>query len=144
MQSSHSALVDAFDQPRFYRQLGVLDGCWALLLLVSTAYIWRHYSPVMDAYELGILVGSSIAICVLGWYWKPIRLFLFSVAVLSLLSIYLYGGDLAAADKNFFLKYFFASQSAVMWMSALFVLQRQVISSRCLSVHLLVPGWPLQ
>ncbi len=122
MSTSQSALIDAFDQPRFYRRLNLLDGCWALLLLVVTAYVWVQYGAAMDGYELTILAGTAIALCFFGWYWKPIRLFLVAVSLLSLLAIYLYSGDLAAADKNFFLKYFFASQSAVMWMSALFVL----------------------
>jgi cytochrome c-type biogenesis protein CcsB len=42
--------------------------------------------------------------------------------VLSLFAIQVYQGDLTRADSAFFLKYFLSSQSAILWMSALFVL----------------------
>ncbi|MBN3821764.1 c-type cytochrome biogenesis protein CcsB, partial [Paraburkholderia sp. Se-20369] len=58
----------------------------------------------------------------LGWRWKPARLLMATIAALSLLSIQIYQGDLARADSAFFLKYFLSSQSAILWMSALFVL----------------------
>jgi cytochrome c-type biogenesis protein CcsB len=57
----------------------------------------------------------------LGWRWKPVRLLIASIAVVSLFAIQLYQGDLARADSTFFLKYFLSSQSAILWMSALFV-----------------------
>jgi len=41
---------------------------------------------------------------------------------MSLLSVWLYGSDLAAGEQRFLLKYLLSSQSAIMWMSALFVL----------------------
>jgi len=41
---------------------------------------------------------------------------------LSLAAMSIYGGDLVKAESNFFLKYLIASQSAIMWMSALYVL----------------------
>ena len=67
---------------------------------------------------------------VLGWRWKPVRLLIAMIAVLSLLSIQLYHADLARADTNFFLKYFLSSQSAILWMSALFVLSDGVLLDR--------------
>jgi len=42
--------------------------------------------------------------------------------VLSLFGISQYHGELARAGQSFWLKYLFASQSAIMWMSALFVI----------------------
>jgi cytochrome c-type biogenesis protein CcsB len=44
------------------------------------------------------------------------------VAAISLFAVWLYGSDIAARDSNFFLQYLIASQSAIMWMSALYVL----------------------
>jgi cytochrome c-type biogenesis protein CcsB len=41
---------------------------------------------------------------------------------LSLYGIYLYGGNLDAAQNRFFLKYMLSSQSAILWMSTLFFL----------------------
>ena len=58
---------------------------------------------------------------VLGWRWKPVRPLMAGIAALSLLAIQVYHGDLARADNAFFLKYFLSSQSAILWMSALFV-----------------------
>ncbi|KVP82372.1 cytochrome C biogenesis protein, partial [Burkholderia ubonensis] len=66
--------------------------------------------------------GTVPALVTLGWRWKPARLLMASIAVLALLSIRIYQGDLARADSAFFLKYFLSSQSAILWMSALFVL----------------------
>jgi cytochrome c-type biogenesis protein CcsB len=40
----------------------------------------------------------------------------------SLFAIWLYQGDLARAEQVFFLKYLFSSQSAILWMSVLFVI----------------------
>ena len=44
-----------------------------------------------------------------------------TVAGLSLLAISSYGGDLAAAEQKFFLKYLLSSQSAILWMGVMFV-----------------------
>ncbi|MDR8093072.1 c-type cytochrome biogenesis protein CcsB, partial [Burkholderia gladioli] len=63
----------------------------------------------------------TVALVGLGWRWKPARLLMALIAVLSLLSLNLYHGDLSRADSTFFLKYFLSSQSAILWMSALFV-----------------------
>jgi hypothetical protein len=41
--------------------------------------------------------------------------------VLALWAMSLYGGSLDAANQKFFLKYMLSSQSAILWMSALFV-----------------------
>ena len=76
----------------------------------------------MDGYEVGILFLTAISLIALGWLWKPMRAFMFYIAVLSLFAINLYGNDLATAENSFFLKYLFSGQSATMWMSALFVM----------------------
>jgi cytochrome c-type biogenesis protein CcsB len=76
----------------------------------------------MDGYEIGILMGSGLSLVLMGWYWKPFRLYSIVVAVLSLMAISLYGVDLQQGEQNFFLKYILSSQSAIMWMSALFVM----------------------
>jgi hypothetical protein len=43
------------------------------------------------------------------------------VALLALSAISLYGGNLDAANRKFFLVYMLSSQSAILWMSTLFV-----------------------
>ncbi|MDO9190663.1 MAG: c-type cytochrome biogenesis protein CcsB, partial [Sulfurimicrobium sp.] len=47
---------------------------------------------------------------------------LLAVAGLSLFGISQYHGQLIRAEQAFFLKFFFGSQTAIMWMSALFVI----------------------
>ncbi|MEM7208080.1 MAG: c-type cytochrome biogenesis protein CcsB [Pseudomonadota bacterium] len=122
MSSSQEALLKEFEQPSLWQRLTWVDWIWAVGVTLSTVFIWMQYAAVMDGYERGILIGTAISLCFFGWYWKPMQMYHVCVALLSLFAIYLYGDDLAAGEQKFFLKYFFASQSAVMWMSALFVL----------------------
>ena len=58
----------------------------------------------------------------LGVIWPELRRLSLIVFTLSLLSVYIYDADLAQAEQAFLLRYFLASQSAIMWMSFLFVL----------------------
>src|SRR5690606_2820502 len=88
----------------------------------GSAYAYVHYAGLMDGYEVGILAGSALTLIAMGWGWKPIRPYSLVVTALSLAAVGLYGGSLAAAESNFFLKYLISSQSAIMWMSALYVL----------------------
>ena len=76
----------------------------------------------MDGYEKGILFLITGMLWVLGWYFKPIRTLLIVVTGLSLFSINLYDGQLPRAEQVFWLKFLISSQSAIMWMSALFVI----------------------
>ncbi len=115
-------IMQGFEKPSWYQRLTVLDWGWALLVLVSTGYAYSRYQSFMDGYEIGILIGSGLSLVLMGWYWKPFRLYSIAVAVLSLLAISIYGTDLQIGEQNFFLKYILSSQSAIMWMSALFVL----------------------
>ncbi|WDD96085.1 c-type cytochrome biogenesis protein CcsB [Burkholderia sp. FERM BP-3421] len=111
-----------FDERPFLRRLSLVDWLFALALVVGAGYALVHYQAHMNYYDKAVLVGTVPALAILGWRWKPARLLMASIAVLSLLSIQIYQGDLARADSAFFLKYFLSSQSAILWMSALFVL----------------------
>jgi cytochrome c-type biogenesis protein CcsB len=115
-------IMQGFEKPAWYQRLTALDWGWALLVLVSTGYVYSRYQSFMDGYEIGILMGSGLSLVLMGWYWKPFRLYSIVVAVLSLMAISLYGVDLQQGEQNFFLKYILSSQSAIMWMSALFVM----------------------
>jgi len=115
-------IMQGFEKPAWYQRLTALDWGWALLALASTAYAYTRYQSFMDGYEIGILIGSGLSLVLMGWYWKPFRLYSIAVAVLSLLAISIYGTDLQMGEQNFFLKFILSSQSAIMWMSALFVL----------------------
>ncbi|PRD80669.1 c-type cytochrome biogenesis protein CcsB [Burkholderia multivorans] len=112
----------SFDERPFLARLSPLDWLFALALVVGAGYALVHYNAHMDYYDKAVLIGTVPALVALGWRWKPARLMMASIAVLSLLSIQIYQGDLARADSAFFLKYFLSRQSAILWMSALFVL----------------------
>lgn len=113
---------DIRQQGGYFKQLGVADWLFAAAVLAGTVFAYRHYQSLMDAYEVGILFGTGATMIWLGWFWKPARVYMAAVAGLSLLGIQFYGTELAAGESKFFLKYLLASQSAIMWMSALFVL----------------------
>ncbi|MGU7774065.1 c-type cytochrome biogenesis protein CcsB [Burkholderia sp. MR1-5-21] len=123
-EASVQAPVSAplFDDRPFLMRLSPIDWLFALALVLGAGYAFVHYNAHMDYYDKAVLTGTVPALVVLGWRWKPARLLMASIAVLSLLSIQIYQGDLARADSAFFLKYFLSSQSAILWMSALFVL----------------------
>ncbi|KAB0657149.1 c-type cytochrome biogenesis protein CcsB, partial [Burkholderia territorii] len=106
----------------FAAGLSIIDWIFALALVVGAGYAFVHDNEHMNDYDKAVMIGTVPALVALGWRWKPARLMMASIAVLSLLSIQIYQGDLARADSAFFLKYFLSSQSAILWMSALFVL----------------------
>ncbi|WP_306714870.1 c-type cytochrome biogenesis protein CcsB [Burkholderia dolosa] len=116
------AAAPLFDDRPFFARLSLIDWLFALALVVGAGYALVHYDAHMDYYDKAVLIGTVPALVALGWRWKPARLMMASIAVLSLASIQIYQGDLARADSAFFLKYFLSSQSAILWMSALFVL----------------------
>jgi cytochrome c-type biogenesis protein CcsB len=115
-------IMQGFDRPAWYKRLTGLDWAWGVLVMAAMAYAYFMYHAVLDDFETGILLGSSFGLVALGWFWKPFRPYALAVALLSLFAIGLYGGSLQAADQNFFLRFILSSQSAIMWMSALFVL----------------------
>ncbi|WP_431819981.1 c-type cytochrome biogenesis protein CcsB [Burkholderia sp. F1] len=106
----------------FLLRLGAVDWLFAIAVLAGAGFALSRYAAFMNGYDKAVLIGTVPALVTLGWRWKPARLLMASIAVLALLSIQIYQGDLARADSAFFLKYFLSSQSAILWMSALFVL----------------------
>ncbi len=107
------------DNSALLRRTSPGDWLFALALAGGAAFALRQYGGFMDIYEKLILVLTVPAIAAIGWAWKPFRLFLAVSTALALASISLYQGDLARAEKVFFLKYLISSQTAIMWMSAL-------------------------
>ena len=91
-------------------------------MLAAGIFVNMNYHNNMDSYEIAILYGAAIALTALGWKWNAIRSLVITVSILSLAGIYLYGGNIDSAEKNFFLKYLLSSQTAIMWMSALYVM----------------------
>ena len=118
-----------FELPRRHalQRRDTLDWAFAALVLLGGGYAFSRYHASMNVYEQGILLCAMPALIALGWFWKPLRLLCLATGIATLTAIALYqqhpgpsGADLAAADQVFWLKYMLASQSAMLWMSALF------------------------
>ncbi|SFJ79468.1 c-type cytochrome biogenesis protein CcsB [Methylophaga sulfidovorans] len=92
-----------------------------LMVLVSIGLIGTYYD-ILDYYEITIIALTAIGMGFLGQYWPGFRWHSLAVAALSLIAVSLYGQNLEAGESNFWLSYILASQSAFMWMSALFVM----------------------
>ena len=107
--------------PGYFKRLGPLDWLFAAVLLAGALFALSRYGAFMDIYEKVILVLAAPTFAVLGWHWKPVRWLMPVVALLSLWAISLYAGNLELANQKFFLKYMLSSQSAILWMSTLFV-----------------------
>ena len=143
MSATEDSIQDDLKHVSFFKTLSIFDWAFAALLVFGTAYAYHLYNYLMDGYEVAILFGAGISFIALGWWWKAMRIFMFAVAALSLLSVTLYepavqalmaqgmdSRDAIAALANlddkvnskFLFKYFLSSTSAIMWMSALFIL----------------------
>lgn len=122
MSVPQQTIDSLIEQPGLFQQLQLRDWLWAAVVLAATAFTFTLYGSGMDAYEIGILALTAPALIALGWYWKAFQPYALTVAAFSLLGIWLYGGNYANAETVFGLKFLFSSQSAVMWMSALFVM----------------------
>jgi cytochrome c-type biogenesis protein CcsB len=106
----------------FFKRLSVVDWVFALALVAGVLFALHRYGAYMDGYERGILLLAAPVFAGLGWHWKSVRWLMALLVVLALGGIALYGGTLDAANNKFLLKYFLSSQSAILWMSALFFL----------------------
>ncbi|MCP3726444.1 c-type cytochrome biogenesis protein CcsB [Paraburkholderia sp. CNPSo 3272] len=110
------------EERSFARRLGAFDWLFAVAMLAGSGFALLRYHASMSAYDELVLMCSVPAFVVLGWQWRPARLLIAAIAALSLCAIQMYRGDLGRADSSFFLKYCLSSQSAILWMSVLFVL----------------------
>lgn len=127
MNTTTTSTPLGFGQPGFFARRSAFDWVFALLVVVGAGYAFQRYGAHMDGYELGILAGATPLVIGLGWFWGPLRGLAIAVALASFLAIGLYarttdgfGADLEAGQQLFLLKYLFASQTAILWMSALF------------------------
>lgn len=117
-----NTLPHSYQQASFFQTKTISDWLWAASILAGAAYVFAHYQSLMDVYEVGILASAALLLILLGWIWPALKAFSLSVATCSLLAVSLYGDDLSRGESAFLLKYLFASQSAIMWMSALYVM----------------------
>jgi cytochrome c-type biogenesis protein CcsB len=119
---STSASTDKYARPQgFFKRLTAIDWLFGAGLLAAALFALQRYGAYMDVYEKAILVLAAPTFALLGWGWKPVRWLMPLIGVLALSAVALYGGSLEAANQKFFLKYMLSSQSAILWMSALFV-----------------------
>ncbi|THF62358.1 c-type cytochrome biogenesis protein CcsB [Pseudothauera nasutitermitis] len=116
MELAHPSLT----RTGWLRQRDTFDWLYAAALVVGAIVALVHYHEFMDVYDDLVLILHVPVLIFIGWYWKPFRPYLAAVAALSLCSIWLYQGDLQRAEQVFFLKYLISSQTAIMWMSALY------------------------
>ncbi|HEY0722307.1 MAG TPA: c-type cytochrome biogenesis protein CcsB [Gammaproteobacteria bacterium] len=122
MSVPQDLIASQLDTRPFLKRLGLFDWLWGLVVVVGALYTWNRFGDLMDTFEQVILPLSALGLLALGWLWKPARPLTLAVAALSLFSVWLYGDDLTRGEQNFFLKFILASQSAIMWMSALYVM----------------------
>jgi cytochrome c-type biogenesis protein CcsB len=118
---THAGAATYTRRPGFFRRLTAVDWLFGAGLLAAALFALQRFGAYMDVYEQAILVLAAPTFAFVGWTFKPVRWLMPLVAVLSLWAAHLYGGTLDAANQKFFLKYMLSSQSAILWMSAMFV-----------------------
>ena len=106
----------------FLRERTLADWGFFLILLASFLFVENRYFQVMDLYEQAILCLSTLTLLLLAWNWRVLQTVSIVVALFSLLAIFIYGTQIDLAKKNFLLKYFISSQSAILWMCLQLVL----------------------
>ncbi len=105
------------------------DIAFFLVLAAGAAWALMRFPASMDIYEKGILALAVPGVAWMAWLWRPLRTLFIASGLSALFAIWLYAaggpidqGDITRAETVFFLKYLFSSQSAILWMCALFVL----------------------
>lgn len=123
--NTHTTRLDTQIEPDKSFTLNIRDSIWSLLVMMGAYVGWNSFNEFMDVYEVGILIGASISLIGLGIFWRSIQILAYWVTALTMLALWTYsqhGNQFNANETAFFLKFLVSSQSAFMWMSALFVL----------------------
>ncbi len=102
------------------RKLGLWDLVFGVIAAAAAGFASQRYSSFMDIYELVILWACVPFVVWLGYLWSALRAYMVGSALLALGAVLLYGGSSAGAETSLLLKYFLSSQSAILWMCALF------------------------
>ena len=93
---------------------------FSMLILPTFGLIKFH--EYMDYYEMFILAATGITFILINKYWQNFSYLVSTILIFSFISIFLYEGNLLTSEKQFALKYFLSSQSAIMWMCSLYPL----------------------
>ncbi|MDO5686127.1 MAG: c-type cytochrome biogenesis protein CcsB [Neisseria sp.] len=107
----------------WWQRLNATDWLFAVVMVVITVFArvkLLHHAP--DIYEEVILWCALLGLILLGWFDKPLRLFIPLCALAAYWAVALYAGDFAANESQFMLKYLLFSQAAIMWLCTLTVL----------------------
>ena len=102
------------------KKWGWRDLGFGAVVTAGAAFATQRYSRFMDVYELVILWSCVPVAVFLGFLWSALRPYMLGIAAASLMAIGMYGGSASAVESNLLLKYFLSSQSAILWMCALF------------------------
>lgn len=110
-------------RPGYFARLNAWDWFFAALVLGGLTYNYFLFQPYLDQYEIFVLLLLAPSWIALAWFWRPFSYLSVVVAALSLFAIWLYQvdgvGQYARAEEVFLLKFFLASQTAVLHMSLL-------------------------
>ncbi len=105
------------------------DIVYFVLLSLGVVYALNTFPYAMDGYEKVILACSVPMLVWMGWLWRPLRTLCVGAGLLALFAVWLYSGgdglhqgDITRLESVFLLKYLLSSQSAILWMCALFAL----------------------
>lgn len=112
-------VTTVLSKPRSSRPM---QSAWWLLMMIATVALLSEYRAVLDIYEIGITIFVGVSIAWLGQHWPGFRWHILAITGLSVFALQRYGDVLQNGTSDFFLNYILASQSAIMWMSALFVM----------------------
>lgn len=134
MSADANVLNSASGLPPLEKPAGRLkDILWLLVVIGAGLGGLFAFNGRMDVYEVSIFVGAVASLAAVGWFWHGIRGLSIAVAVLAAIALWRYGVHFgeqlsvgrealaAVQEKDFFLKFLVSSQSAIMWMSALYV-----------------------
>jgi len=99
-----------------------MDYSFGIALACLTILAISKFNNFIDIYEIIILIGSAITFTWMASLWPNFKKLFVYTFLLSFISIFFYKGSLDQIELNFFLKYFLSSQSAIMWMTALYPL----------------------
>jgi cytochrome c-type biogenesis protein CcsB len=122
LQVHRPNLTEAFASDRTFALVTpLLSTLFVIGLTTAAGFALGRYHGNMNYYDKLVLLCSVPVFAILGVRWRRIQILMVSIAALSLTAVHLYGGDLSRADNAFFLKYLLSSQTAILWMSALFV-----------------------
>ncbi len=119
MVASRDQMIREMRQPSLWQRLSWVDWAWAALVAVASVATYLVLWDAMNGYDRVITAFTAMLMVGIGWHWPIARVYMITVCSVSLFAIVRYP-DLAAAQTDFFLKYLVSSQSAIMWMSALF------------------------